>query len=262
MLTQRFLLRAETAMEWWATVHTKIMEREITMRKKTTSVAAGLASLVAIIGVTPVDAAKPHARDQQVRILAEKMCCKGCAQKISGQLYAARGVKSVEIDLKAHTIAISLPQPNATALGQLWHIVEQGNGGPTQLVTPEATYTLVPPRLEGDSSPATQPVDGAQYIVVEHLERQDLAENVGKALYALKGVANVSVDRQRNTLIVQPKQNASISPWLVLDAVARANARPLGVSGNYGTLSIEWATRRGPRNNQQAQQPISGGIQR
>ncbi|NOY40445.1 MAG: hypothetical protein GXP26_01225 [Planctomycetes bacterium] len=201
------------------------------------------------------EAATPQARNQQVQIFAEEMCCKGCAKKVAGRLYAARGVKTVKVDLKKKTVTVSLPQPNAAMLGKLWQAVEQGEGGPTKLVTTEATYTLTP-------ASATQAKQSVFTIAIDNLHCKGCAKKIAAQLYALKGVTKVSADMQKETLVVKTSPQAKVSPWRIINAVAQANERPLAVSGPHGKLAIEWANPRATKNHQQAQQTNQRGIQR
>jgi copper chaperone CopZ len=220
-----------------------------------------LVSLTAIGATTPVLAVPKQARVEQVQIVAEKMCCQGCARKVSGQLYAARGVKEVGVDMKTHTVTVALPHPNAAMLGRLWHAVEQGDGGPTKLLTAEATYTLTRPKVEANTV-QQQRVNAPLSIVVDNLHDQECANRIAAQLYAVKGVTKVGVDMRRETLFVEAGPKTQLSPWSLIDAVALANERPLAVNGAYGTLEIEWAAKRAPKNHQLSRQPISGGPQR
>ena len=234
------------------------------MRTKCTIIATLLASCaINHAGQAPVNAATSQADNHQIQIVAEGMCCKGCARKVSGQLYAARGVKEVGIDLDRHIVTVLLPQPNAAMLGQLWHAVEQGEGAPTKLVTPEATYTLIRPEVDSDATvKTTQVANSPLSIVIDNLHCKGCAKKIAAQLYALKGVTKVSVDMQTETLFVETRPNTAVSPWLVINAVAKAKERPLAVTGPHGKLAIEWTTKRAPKNHQQAQQVNTGGIQR
>lgn len=219
-----------------------------------------MAIAVLVAATTAGQAAPPTSSLERVEIVAEAMCCKGCARKVSGQLYAARGVREVGVEMSTHTITVSLPSPNATTLGQLWEAVEKGEGGPTKLVTAEATYSLVRPDVEGGGlpDPSTRPPT----IVIDNLHCKGCAKKIAAQLYAVKGVTKVSVDLERETLYVQSRPNMTPSPWRLIGAVRNARERPLAVSGPYGTLAIEWATKPAPKHHQQAQQTNSGGIQR
>lgn len=205
-------------------------------------------------------AAAPQLLVSQVQITDEAMCCAGCARKVSGQLYATRGVKEVSVDRKSRTLTVSLPQPSPAMLGQLWHAVEQGNGTPTKLVTTEATYTLVRP----DVDPAKQPPSAASpsIIVIDDLHCQGCAKKIAAQLYTLKGVTKISVDMEKERLFVETRREAPLSPWALIDAVAKTKERPIAVFGSHGELKIEWAAQAAHKNHQQAQQPRTGGIQR
>jgi copper chaperone CopZ len=195
---------------------------------------------------------------EQVQIVAEKMCCQGCARKISGQLYAARGVKEVAVDMKTRTLTVALPQPNAAMLGLLWHAVEKGDGGPTKLVTAEATYALIRPEAEVDEVEQEQPANVPFSIVIGNLHCEGCANKIAAQLYAVKGVTKVSVDMQRETLILEVGPETQLSPWQLIDAVTQANEQPLAVNGFHGSLAIEWSAKRAPKNHQPSQQTILG----
>lgn len=230
-----------------------------TMRKNSIVLVAGVAACCLSSRAV---AAPPAAPIHQVEIVAEKMCCAGCARKVSGQLYAAKGVRDVTVDLKAHTVKVTLPRPNAAKLGQLWHFVEQGDGGPTKLVTAEATYTLIRPEAKANTVQQLPPQGSPTYIVIDNLHCQGCAKKIAAQIYAIKGVTKVSVDMEKETLIVETQRDAQVSPWNLIDAVTRAKERPVGVIGSYGKLAIKWATKAQPKNHQQAQLPNFGGTQR
>lgn len=217
----------------------------------------GVLSLIASM-TTSVAAAAPV---RQVQIVAEDMCCQGCARKVSAQLYAARGVKDVGVDMTTHTVTISLPESQSATLGQLWHAVERGDGGPKQLATSEATYTLVRPDHEASSQQAAR-VASTFTVAIDNLHCQGCARKIAAQLYAIKGVTRVSVDMQKETLTIETRRDIQISPWAVIDAVGRAKERPLAVHGIHGQLAIKWANEATPKNHQQAQQPELKGIQR
>ena len=231
------------------------------MRERKSRLAA--VSLVLASVSTAVSAQSPasHAKYGDVQVTAEKMCCKGCAQKVSGQLYTLKGVRSVGIDLSTHTVSVSLPNPNASMLGRIWHAVEQAKGGPTSLQTSTAAYQIVRPQDEQELRAAEQ-MDATQHIAIENLHCKGCAQKIAAQLYAIKGVTKVSVDIQREILIVETGSNTPVSPWLLVDAVSAAKERPVAIRGNYGTLAITWTTEAAPKSNHQAKQPVNGEIQR
>lgn len=212
-----------------------------------------------VITAMPLYAARPQTPDQQVQIVAAEMCCQGCARKVSAQLYAARGVKDVQIDMDSRTVTVTLPKPNAPMLGQLWQTVAEGDGGPTKLTTPEASYTLAVAQAEQATAPQA---NGNLYIVIDNLHCKGCAQKIAAQLYATKGVTQVSVDLQQETLIVQTRPDVVLSPWMAMDAVGKANERPLSLSGRYGTISITYAKPQAPKNHDQANSLNGGGIRR
>lgn len=231
------------------------------MRENTKSLIAA-AVVIAAASTTAFSQSPAHQPgDGEVKVIAEKMCCKGCAQKVSGQLYTLKGVKSVGVDLSTHTVNVTLPSPSATTLGRIWHAIEQGEGGPTSMSTSTVTFQIVRPQNEQELR-AVQQMGATQHIVIDNLHCKGCAQKIAAQLYALKGVTKVSVDMERETLIVETNPKTPVSPWLVIDAVSAAKERPVAIRGNYGTLAITWATEAAPKSNHQAQQPLNGGIQR
>ena len=88
------------------------------------------------------------------------------------------------------------------------------------------------------------------------------AQKIAEQLYAIKGITKVSVDLQQEVPFVETRPVATLSPWRVDAAIAQAKERPLAIHGPHSTLAIGWATKRAPKNHQQAQQSSIGGIQR
>lgn len=232
------------------------------MHKKCHGSNFAIASLALCVLATnaPALAAQPQPAIRQVQIVDEAMCCAGCARKVSGQLYATRGVREVGVDMKSRTLTVSLPEPTPAMLGQLWHAVENGNGTPTKLVTTEATYTLIQP--ESDLAKPQTPTVRPLVIAIDNLHCEGCASKIAGHLYAIKGVTKVSVDRERGLLFVESNRDAQLSPWAFIEAVSKANERPLAVIGSHGELSIEWVTAAAPKDHQQAQQSRTGGIRR
>lgn len=209
-------------------------------------------AVVAAVCVTTISAnlgqaATPQG-SYQVQIHAAEMCCKGCVQKVSAQLYAAPGVTSVAADLESRMVTITVSQKKGASIDQLWQAVVAGKGGPTQLRTTNAVFTLTAP-----TDKSQNPVASTNYVVVENLNEQGRAQQIAGKLYAIRGVEKVNADAQQNTLIVSGEQ---LSPWALIGAVTSAQSRPLLVKGSYGEMRIEWLQ------NQQAYQPNHGGIQK
>jgi copper chaperone CopZ len=211
--------------------------------------------LTGLMGVY-VQAAVPPG-SYQVQIVAADMCCKGCVQKVSGQLYAAPGVMEVSANLENRTVVVTVSQKKGASLEQLWQAVAAGKGGPTQLTTSEATFSLTPAESldKRQILPATK-----SHIIVENLSFEGRAQKIANQLYTTKGVVKVSADAQQNALIVTSQQ--AISPWALIAAVARAQERPVAIVGAYGQMNIAWSNNQPSNSNQQAQQSNNGGIQR
>jgi copper chaperone CopZ len=209
------------------------------------------------MGILGVCAQKAPAESYQVEIVAADMCCKGCVQKVAGQLYAAPGVTTVDANLENRTVVVTVSGNKRPSLEQLWQAVAAGKGGPTELRANDATFKLTPPEALDKSLrlPAT-----TNYVIIENLNHEGRAQRIANQLYTVRGVEKVSVDTQQNALIVTSKQ--PVSPWSMLGAVTAAQERPLAIIGAHGKLSIDWTQRAGSSSNQQAQQFKNGGIQR
>lgn len=215
-----------------------------------------LATCIAACAVSGAQAAVPPG-SYQVQIYAADMCCKGCVQKVSGQLYAAPGVMEVSANLENRTVVVTVSQKKGATLEQLWQAVAAGKGGPTQLTTANATFTLTP----AESLDKTQLLPATKsHIIVENLGFEGRAQKIANQLYTTEGVVKVSVDAQQNALIVTSQQ--AISPWALIAAVARAQERPMAIVGAYGQMNIAWSSNQPSNSNQQAQQSNHGGIQR
>lgn len=204
--------------------------------------------------------AAPRVTAAQVEIVDEAMCCAGCARKVSGQLYATRGVKEVGVDMKSRTLTVSLPEPTPAMLGQLWHAVEKGEGTPTKLVTAEATYTLLRPEVD-PASPQPR-VASPLTIVIDNLHCKGCAKKIAAQLYTLRGVTRVSVDMEKEMLFVETHRDVQLSPWALVDAVSKVKERPLAIFGSHGELRVEYASKAAAKPHHQAQQPRVGGISR
>src|SRR5262245_10993163 len=71
----------------------------------------------------------------KVQIVADDMCCNGCAQKIGAQLYAAPGVTAVDADVPNRLVVVTAKPSSKLTAERLWAAVEKGNGGPSKLIT-------------------------------------------------------------------------------------------------------------------------------
>lgn len=170
------------------------------------------------------------------QIVADGMCCNGCAKNIAAQLYAAPGVTNVQADVATHTVVVTAkPSPKLT-LEKLWDAVEKGKGKPSKLTTPAAAYALT--RLE-ELTPEERPTAGVYTVVVAELKDKTAAEKIAKNLYAIEGVQSVSFDAQQQALIVQPASGAYLSPWKLGGTVEQAQAQPLVITGPHGRFTIE-----------------------
>lgn len=172
-----------------------------------------------------------------LQIVAEKMCCAGCARKVSSQVYTVRGVRSVSVDLATHTVSIEHGQLSAPVLGQIWNAIQVADGGPVTMTTGEATYRLTVPE-DPKALEAHRRLGKSQQISFVELKDPQQAQLVASKLQELTGVAEVSVNLPSQTITVDVADKP-ISPWTMLQVIRSTGAIPTAFIGNYGTLSIE-----------------------
>jgi copper chaperone CopZ len=171
----------------------------------------------------------------KVEIVADDMCCNGCARKIAAQLYAAPGVTSVEADLPSRVVMITAKASPKLTLERLWNAVEKGKGGPSKLETSQASYVLIRPSsltLEQRS------VGGRCSLTIRSMKTKENAQQIANQLYAVGGVKKVSVDVDKCILLVDPDVNVALSPWILAAAVQRARHQPDAILGPHGLLTI------------------------
>lgn len=170
---------------------------------------------------------------QTVEIVAEGMCCQGCARKVAGKLYTARGVRSVDTDVPTHVVTVQAPKAHTAYLGTLWDAVATADGSPRSLTTAQATYRLAPAdtatqrdttavRLGGDASPAG-------------------IRRVADRFYAIDGVTEVRFDKNAAMFLVTTAPDRRLNPWAAAEIVASAGEQPVKIEGPKGVLTIEWA---------------------
>jgi copper chaperone CopZ len=169
---------------------------------------------------------------QTVEIVAEGMCCQGCARKVSGKVYTARGVQSVSTDVPTHAVTIQAPKVGEAYLGVLWDAVAAGNGAPKSLSTAEATFRLEP------AAQASQ--NNVTAIRIEGLEDQSQVQRLADQYSAVEGVSGVRFDPNNTSLLVTTAENRRLSPWAAAEIAVRAGERPVSVTGAAGVLTIEW----------------------
>lgn len=172
----------------------------------------------------------------QVQIVADGMCCNGCAQKVGAQLYTAPGVSNVQADVPNRLVTITFrPSPKLT-LGGIWAATERADGKPSKLMTTQATYTLQRPEQLQLSEPLHP---GRYWIVVEKLTSDEEIEKAIKQLRVIRGVKSANCDRASRTFFVETAPNEVLSPWVALGAMEQSGHTTQSVMGPYGLFSIE-----------------------
>lgn len=191
-------------------------------------------------------------------IVADDMCCKGCAQKVAAQLYAAPGVTSVEADVPNRRLVITAKPSQKLTPERLWKAVEQGKGGPSKLTTSDATYVFAP----NDKLQPQQRLSAGRYaIVIRGLQSKDSAQQIANGLYAEFGFKRASVDVAKSTLLLQARDESTLSLWHIATVVRKQGAEPVSVTGPSGKLTIEWAQTIGAETAARVPySPIQGGI--
>lgn len=173
----------------------------------------------------------------QVQIVAEDMCCKGCAQKVAGQLYAAPGVTAVDANLKNRTVTITMSQQKGASLEQLWQAVIAGEGGPAKLTTAEATFTFA--RHEPSANNQAPP-QGTTHVVIDNLHCKGCAQKIAAQFYTIRGVSKVNANMKKNTMTIT-SNGQDLSPWALIGAVTKAKERPVAILGTSGRMDIAWS---------------------
>lgn len=77
-------------------------------------------------------------------IAVEKMCCKGCAQKIASKLYTVRGVKEVRVNIPQKKVYVYPTQSANLSPKAVWEAVVAGKDNPLRLAGPQGTFTQKP----------------------------------------------------------------------------------------------------------------------
>jgi len=228
------------------------------MRMKVWAIVTPLIVLVAATA-SVVEAANPN---QQIQIIAEEMCCKGCAQKVAGQLYAAPGVTAVDANIENKTVVVTVSQQKGATLEQLWQAVAAGEGGPTKLTTADATFSMARPEMLAANS---LPPQGTTYVVIDNLHCKGCAQKIAAQLYTIRGVSKVSADMKQNTMVIK-NNGQNLSPWALIGAVMNAKERPLAVVATSGRMDIAWSAPKTMNAHQSAQQSAqqtnNQGVQR
>jgi copper chaperone CopZ len=177
-------------------------------------------------------------------IIAEGMCCQGCAKKVAAKLYTAPGVINVKADVAKRSVTVTAkPSPKLT-LEKLWTAVAQAKGDPSRLTTSDAIYTMT--RLE--QLQAEERASAGIYIVrVADMHDMKQAEKVAGQLKLIRGIESLSVDLAQGALLVKPAGNIQLSPWAITAAVGQAEQSALDITGPYGRFNIERVTQQAAR---------------
>lgn len=172
----------------------------------------------------------------KIQIVADGLCCQGCAQKVAAQLYALPGVSNVEADVSNHIAVVTFkPSPKLT-LERIWLAAEKGDGKPSKLVTEDVMYFLTRP----DKLKREQCLPLGKYsLQVRTMQDNESAQRIADQLYAIRGVENVSVDINQRTLFVQAASGVMLSPFALAIAAERAASEPIAIGGSYGVMTIE-----------------------
>jgi len=228
------------------------------MRIKTWAIVAPLMIFTVTMSTSLLIAATPQAGNQQVQIIADAMCCKGCAQKVAGQLYAAPGVTAVDANIENKTVVVTVSQQKGATLEQLWQAVAAGEGGPTSLTTADATFSVTQAEALAANS---LPPQGTTYVVIDNLHCKGCAQKIAAQLYTIRGVSKVSADMKQNTMVIN-SNGQNLSPWALIGAVMGAKERPLAIVGASGRMDIAWSAPKTTSAHQANSQSNNGGVQR
>ena len=198
---------------------------------------SAIAAIVFLLGPAGVISIQNAAAAESlsIQIIADDMCCAGCAKKVAAQLYTAPGVTDVKANVAARSVVITAKPSRSLTMEKLWNAVEKGKGKPSKLVVAGVTYTLTRP----DALGAEEQTPGVYRLVVADMQAHQSAEKVAKFVQAIRGVSNISLDAPHDALVVTPAVGASLSPWALAGAAQQAQEQPLSVAGPFGRLTIE-----------------------
>lgn len=216
-------------------------------------------ALVVALAIASASATAAGQQDAlEVQIVADGMCCQGCAKKVAAQLYTAPGVMNVKADVPNRLVTITAkPSPKLT-LEKLWKAVEQAKGKPSRLTTSDAIYTLIgPDKLK----PEHQPLAGAYMLFVAEMHDMERAEKVAAQLRTIRGIESLSVDLTGGALLVKPAANVQLSPWALVTAARQTEELPIAVTGPFGRIDIEPVTQQAARAVLSSRQPVQGAVQ-
>jgi copper chaperone CopZ len=179
----------------------------------------------------------------EVRIIADDMCCQGCAQKVAAQLYAAPGITDVRTDVPKRLVTITAkPSPKLT-LERLWRAVEKGKGAPSKLITAQATYALSRP----EQLTAADRLAPSEYAIeFAEFDTGDLQATAAHLRHKLSA-QHIDVDQSRHTLTFRTASNEALSEWALLRVVKERGHAPVRVAGPFGSLEIEYVAERSGR---------------
>jgi copper chaperone CopZ len=197
--------------------------------------AATVATLAATLSPLAGQLAAKEETHIEVRIVANDMCCQGCAQKVAAQLYAAPGVTDVRTDVPKRLVKITATPSSKLTLERLWRAVEKGKGAPSKLITSEATYTLMKPEEFERLSPGEYLIELAEF---------DSADLHATTLLLRKtySASQINLDDSRRVLTLQTGSDESLSEWALLRLVKQVGNVPVRIAGPSGSLEIEYAT--------------------
>jgi len=192
--------------------------------------------VASLLGQNALNKATAQTPVVKVQIVADEMCCHGCAQKVAAQLYAAPGVRSVEADVPSRVVTITAKRSPKLTLERLWSAVEKGKGSPSKLMTSQATYAL---KRSASLKPDQRATSGRYSLTVLTMTNKESAQQIANNLYAVRGVKGVSVDVAKRTLFVESAAKTILSPWNLAAAVESAHHEPTAILGPHGLLTIE-----------------------
>jgi copper chaperone CopZ len=200
--------------------------------------AISIATFAAAVAARNSCLATQDATHIEVQIVADDMCCKGCAQKVAAQLYAAPGVTAVAADVPTRIVKITAKASPKLTLERLWRAVEKGKGAPTKLITAQATYTLTKAEL----LPPSERLAPGHYVikVADWRDTADM-QRIITHLRAMPGIQRVDMQMSQQTLIIQSPTNQPLSEWALVRVVKQDSFLPVSVSGEFGCLTIEYA---------------------
>ena len=95
---------------------------------------------------TVTQAAKPKTKSPRIVIYIKDIHCNSCAKKIATKLYTVPGIVQVAANVKKNYVVVTPQKSKVPSAKKMWEATISAKTQPVKLVTPQRTYTKLPPK--------------------------------------------------------------------------------------------------------------------